>query len=121
MKRKDLSEERNLVLGLLILVSLALAYPPNALSESAADSITFKGVVVGVQDGDTLTVLRNKARFSVELAGVDAPELDQPYGKEARRIAAALVKNQVIMIRAYRSLGQGHIIGEVWLKDRRNL
>ncbi len=88
MKGTDLSRERKPVLGLVILLALGLAYPPDTLPESAADSITFKGLVVGIEDGDTLTVLRNKARFSVEVAGADAPELDQPYGKEARRMVA---------------------------------
>lgn len=121
MKGTDLSRERKLVLGLVILLVLALAYSPDTLPGSAANSITFKSLVVGIEDGDTLTVLRNKARFSVEVAGVDAPELDQPYGKEARRMVAALAKNRVVIIRAYRALRKGHIIGEVWMKDRRNL
>jgi endonuclease YncB( thermonuclease family) len=120
MKGTELSRERKPVLGLVILLALALAYPPDTLPGSAADSITFKGLVVGIEDGDTLTVLRNRTRFSVEVVGVDAPELDQPYGQEARRMVAALVKNRVVIIRAHRSLRQGRIIGEVWLKDRRN-
>lgn len=121
MNRTDHSRERDLVPGLAILIVVVFANPSDILSESAADSITFKGIVVGIQDGDTLTVLRNKARFSVDVAGVDAPELDQPYGKEARRMAAALVKNRVVTIRAYGTMRRGHIVGDVWLKDRRNL
>lgn len=121
MKGTGRSKERNLILGMLILIALALGCPPDGFPESAGNSITFNGVVVGIQDGDTLTVLRNKARFSLDVAGVDAPELDQPYGKEARRKAAALVKNRVIIIRAYGTVLRGHVIGEVWLKDRRNL
>lgn len=121
MKGSERSRERKMVRSLLILIALALGCPPNSYPESAGDSITFKGIVVGIQDGDTLTVIRNKARFTVEVAAVDAPELDQPYGKEAQRLVAALAKNKVVIVRAYGASGQGRLVGQVWLKDRRNL
>lgn len=121
MKRTGRPREGKLILGMLILIALALDCPPNSFPESAGDSITFKGIVVGIKDGDTLTVRRNKARFNVEVAAVDAPELDQPYGQEAKRMTTALVKNQVVIIRAYGSAREGHLMGEVWLKDHRNL
>jgi micrococcal nuclease len=113
--------ERKPVLGMLIMMALALGCPPNSIQEAAADSFVFKAVVVGVDDGDTLTVRRNKARFTMNVAAVDAPELDQPYGQEAKRMAAALVKNQVVTIRVYGTERKGRLTGEVWFRDKRNL
>lgn len=44
------------------------------------------GRVVGVHDGDTLTLLTaEKKRVSVRLADIDAPELRQPFGRAAKR------------------------------------
>ncbi|MGH7207132.1 MAG: thermonuclease family protein [Nitrospiraceae bacterium] len=121
MKGTVRAREGKLVCGMVILMALALGGLPTGIPEATADSITFKGVVIGIEDGDTLTVVRNKARFIMNVAAVDAPELDQPYGQEAKRMVAALVKNQVVTIRVYGTVRQGRLTGEVWLKDRRNL
>jgi endonuclease YncB( thermonuclease family) len=121
MKGMVRSRERKPVSSLLILMALALGGPPTGFPEATADSIAFTGVVVGIEDGDTLTVLRNKARFTLNLAGVDAPELDQPYGQAAKRLVAVLAMDQVVTVRVFVTGGQGRLTGEVWLKDRRNL
>lgn len=42
---------------------------------------TLLGKVVAVADGDTITVVdENGVMQSVRLAGIDAPEKDQPFG-----------------------------------------
>ena len=121
MKGTVRASERKLVSGLLILAALALGGLPTGIPEGMADSITFTGVVVGIEDGDTLTVLRNKARFTLNVAGVDAPELDQPYGQQAKRLVAVLAMDQVVTVRIFVTGHQSRLTGEVWLKDRRNL
>lgn len=121
MKGTVRAREKKGVSGLLLLMALALGGLPTFIPEATADSISFTAVVIDIKDGDTLTVLRNKARFTMNVAAVDAPELDQPYGQEAKRMAAALVKNQVVTIRIFGTVHQGQLTGEVWLKDRRNL
>ena len=71
------------VLGLLSLL-LAVAGLP-----AAAD--TLAGRVVGVHDGDTLTLLvAGNQPVKVRLAGIDAPELSQPYGQQAKQALSAL-------------------------------
>lgn len=45
---------------------------------------------VKVQDGDTLTVLVNKAQIRVRLDAIDAPELSQAFGKRSRQSLAEL-------------------------------
>lgn len=89
---------RTVILGLAGILAWTLGLPPTGIQEAAADSLTFKAMVVEVTDGDTLIVLRNKTRFTVELPGIDAPELDQPFGPEAKRFAAKLVKGRVVTI-----------------------
>ena len=49
-----------------------------------ADELT--GRVIDVHDGDTITILddqHNKHR--IRLFGIDAPELNQPYGQASRK------------------------------------
>lgn len=52
------------------------------------------GQVVRVVDGDTYDVLACGAVQRVRLLGVDAPEPDQPFGRQAADSAAQLLKPQ---------------------------
>lgn len=89
---------RPLILGVASLLALIVGTLPAGVPDAAANSITFDAMVIDVQDGDTIIVLRNKTRLTVKLPGIDAPELDQPYGPEAKRFAAKLVKGRVVTI-----------------------
>ncbi len=43
------------------------------------------GKVVGVTDGDTITVLDSShTQYKVRLAGIDAPEKKQPFGQKSK-------------------------------------
>jgi micrococcal nuclease len=54
----------------------------------------FKGPVVRIIDGDTLDVRVDGKDMPVHLDGIDAPELDQPYGKSARRSLRELCRGK---------------------------
>ena len=74
-------------------------------------------VVVGVHDGDTL---RLSTGVIVRLWGIDAPELLQPYGAEAKAKLSGLVlaKNLRLEIRGRDRYGR--TLGVLWL-GRRNV
>ncbi len=60
-----------------LLLALLLAF--------AANAETITGQVVGVADGDTITVLdADKVQHKIRLAGIDAPEKKQAFGKRDR-------------------------------------
>lgn len=40
--------------------------------------------VIGIADGDTLTVLKDNKRVKIRLGGIDAPERKQAFGNRAR-------------------------------------
>lgn len=50
----------------------------------------FAGEVTHVHDGDTLTVLVDRAQVRVRLADIDAPELGQAFGKRSKQSLAKL-------------------------------
>jgi len=59
---------------------------------SQAAHADLNGQVVGVADGDTLTLRVDGGNVRVRLDGIDAPELGQPYGKSARRSLAQIIR-----------------------------
>ena len=55
----------------------------------AADT-TIVGKVVGVHDGDTLTLRTEDETLKVRLSGIDTPELGQPFGNNAKQALSAV-------------------------------
>jgi endonuclease YncB( thermonuclease family) len=62
-----------------------------------------RGKVVGITDGDTLTLLdANEAQHKIRIAGIDAPERKQPFGQASRQNLARLAFGQVIEADCYK-------------------
>ncbi|MZH01976.1 MAG: nuclease [Nitrospinae bacterium] len=76
---------------LIYLITLSLYSP--ALAD------TLEGKVVKVADGDTITILDDTGgKHRIRLAGIDAPEKDQPYGKESTQSLLELVSGKTVVI-----------------------
>ncbi len=54
-----------------------------ALNVASADEL--RGYVVGITDGDTLTLLVEQQPRKVRIVGIDAPERRQPFGERSRQ------------------------------------
>lgn len=55
-------------------------------------STHLEGRIVGVTDGDTVTLLDIRhSQHKLRLAGIDAPEIRMPYGQRAKQHLATLV------------------------------
>lgn len=50
-----------------------------------------KGKVIQVKDGDTFVILSNSKKITVRMAGIDAPETLQHYGKQSGDSVAKMV------------------------------
>lgn len=79
------------------------------------------GVVVGVQDGDTITVLDStKTQHKVRLSGIDAPEKSQPWGQRSKEGLSALAYRQQTVVEWSKRDRYGRVIGKV-LVDGKDL
>ncbi len=87
---------------------------------AAAHAERFEGIVTHVTDGDTLWVrsAAGGAPMPIRLDGIDAPEICQAYGVQAREALAqrVLQRHVVVTSRAsdtyYRKLGRVHVEGD---------
>lgn len=70
--------------------------------------------VVGVHDGDTMTVLTDtNVQIKVRLANIDCPELGQPWGNRAKQALSDLVFNRMVEILPKQKDRYGRTIADV--------
>jgi micrococcal nuclease len=81
----------------------------------------FTGQVVGISDGDTVSVLREGKAVKIRLHGIDAPERKQAFGPRARQFTSDLAFNQIVTIVVHTTDRYGRLVGEVVLPDGRSL
>ncbi len=71
-------------------------------------------VVTRVSDGDTVVVREDRWRaeeFRVRLYGIDAPESDQPFGRESTRALQEMVRYQPLALDVFAHDQYGRAIG----------
>lgn len=79
-----------------------------------ASAATLQGRVVGVTDGDTVTVLSPRSeQFKVRLAGIDAPEKKQDFGQRAKEKMSALVFGKPVTVEWQKRDRYGRLVGKV--------
>jgi endonuclease YncB( thermonuclease family) len=78
-----------------------IRYLPALLTLLACSALAdaFDAHVVGVTDGDTITVLdANKRQHKIRFAGIDAPERKQPFGTRSRQNLARYVAGKDVRL-----------------------
>lgn len=92
--------------------ALLLGVSPHATAAKPARPEPLQGVVTQVIDGDTLRFnVSGQPAIEVRLAQIDAPELCQAWGPEARRALSDLVLNKPATLRPVSLDRQGRSIG----------
>ena len=95
----------------LSLVLLTLLLP---VMGTAATAETIIGMVVGVHDGDTLTLLDDsKTQIKIRLAEIDAPESRQPYGSRAKQELSGLAFGRPAAVQVQDIDRYGRTVGRV--------
>ncbi|UOG91030.1 MAG: thermonuclease family protein [Candidatus Thiothrix sulfatifontis] len=78
-----------------------------------------QGRVVGVSDGDTLTVLAsNKRTYKIRLQGIDAPETKQAHGQKCKEMLMTRAVNLTAEVEAYKLDRYGRVIGKVTVEGK---
>ncbi len=96
---------------MLVLVGLLLV----ALSAQAAE---LEGKVVGVSDGDTVTVLdATKTQHKVRMAGIDAPEKGQDFGQRSKESLTGLVFGKTVRLEWSKEDRYGRKVAKVWVAE----
>lgn len=97
--------------GAILCACLAFAGFAAPVSAQAA---TIEGLVVGVADGDTLTVLRDREQIRIRLAEIDAPEKAQPFGQRSKQSLSDLCYQKQAKIEDHGQDRYGRTIGRVF-------
>jgi endonuclease YncB( thermonuclease family)/methylphosphotriester-DNA--protein-cysteine methyltransferase len=73
--------------------------PSQAVAPANNVQLVIEGKVVGVHDGDTVTVVdQANKKFTIRLQGIDAPELKQEFGAASQKNLSAMVLGKQVSI-----------------------
>ena len=91
-----------------------------ALDEAAEKDAAKTKVIIGkctrVSDGDTIHVVTDgNVKFKVRLDRIDAPEKDQPYGKESTAYLSSLIRGKTVRVEWQKKDRYGRVLGIVFL------
>lgn len=85
----------------------------------SASAATLVGQVVGVTDGDTVTVLdEQRQQHKVRLAGIDAPEKKQPFGQRSKETLSDAVFGKTVSVEWDKVDRYGRIVGKIIVDAR---
>lgn len=99
---------KTLVLALACLVALLCGNPSLAAE--------LYGRVVGISDGDTITVLdAEQVTHKIRLSGIDAPEKTQPFGERAKQQLSDWVYQATVRVIHDKTDHYDRIVGKVTL------
>lgn len=86
------------------------------LSTFARADIT--GKVVGIADGDTITVLESRTQYKIRLFGVDCPEKSQDFGSRAKQFTSNLVFGKMVQVIPEEIDRYGRTVGTVMIDGK---
>ena len=81
------------------------------------DEGVFYGPFVSISDGDTFRAKVQGVVMEFRLADVDAPEMDQPFGREARAVLKSLIEGKQLVLVFVDVDRYGRVITDVWIDD----
>lgn len=106
--RKGRSQPGGPALAALLVLILAFLTVP-------LTSPAWTGKVVGIQDGDTITVLdeEDKTTTRIRVYGIDCPESGQAFGKKAKEFTSKMVFRKSVEIHPVEQDRYGRLVADV--------
>lgn len=91
------------------------------LIASSQVALAFTGKVVGIADGDTITVLNDRQSIKVRLYGIDCPEKRQDFGSKAKQFVSDRAFGKQVEVLPIDKDRFDRTVGVVILPDGSNL
>ena len=109
---------RRFLIQLVASLAVALIAPSDAAGSDSQEPKVLVGNVIRVSDGDTIWV-RDKLgqRHKIRLDRIDAPESNQPFGKESTLHLQSLIGGRDVLIEYKTTDRYGRILGIIYLGD----
>ena len=98
-------------ISLFWLLTVFLSLPSPLLAE---EDIHY-GKVIGVMDGDTIKILKQRTTVKVRLAEIDAPESRQAFGTQAKQTLSSMVFGKEVQIVQRDQDRYGRLVGTVYV------
>lgn len=106
------------ILALLLLLFYSAGYniPPDTPYRQISGQVTY------VIDGDTFQLSSHKlGDIRIRIAEIDAPELQQPYGKKAKSYLKALIESETVICTILEKDRYGRYIAKINVPGTRNI
>lgn len=84
----------------------------------ANSAALYKARVLRVLDGDSLVIQSRDRQVQVRLAGIDAPEYNQPYGQAARNALSTLVNGHTVRVSPVDHDHYGRVVARIYVGSR---
>ena len=92
-----------------------------ALLSLPAYAEILSGRIVGISDGDTVTLLdTNQRQYKIRLTGIDAPEKKMPFGQRSKEHLSDLVFSKDVQVETEKLDRYGRTLGKILL-DRNDI
>ena len=95
----------------IVILAIILILPVLAWSQTSS----WTGKVVGVSDGDTITVMHYGKDERIRLYGIDCPEKRQAFGKRAKQFTSNMVFGKNVEVRPITTDRYGRTIAWVYV------
>lgn len=76
-----------------------------------ADTLT--GEIVGIADGDTVTLRTDQETIQVRVAGIDAPEKRQPFGNASKKTLSDCAFGKYVQVESRKRDRYGRSVGKI--------
>ncbi len=76
------------------------------------------GDVIGISDGDTITVLKDKTQFKIRLYGIDCPEKGQAFSNKAKQFTSKMVFKKQVEIKPVTKDRYGRTVAWVYVEGK---
>jgi endonuclease YncB( thermonuclease family) len=86
------------------------------LASNATAAETLSGRVIGISDGDTLTVLVKEHQVKVRINGIDAPEKGQAFAEQSKQNLAKMAFQRDARLECHKKDQYGRDVCKVWVQ-----